>query len=217
MARSEYKRTCSECPNPLERPNQKTCSAKCRAARSRRLKRISRDNGKQVELTAAQTQVAMAVRNEAPDVAHDVIQDELRPIVREAITEDVLRAIETMVGLAPQAVAALAQDLHSEDSKVRQKAYDLWLRYTVGHNAIVRPEEDEAGKQLVVNFNLPRPEGGPGTEAQEDTDTEAQELRVCNMCGEEKDVALFVAASDRCSDCHDRLQEKARELLAPES
>lgn len=211
-------RTCTECGTPLQGRQKFTCKDGCRAARSRRLKRISQDNGRMAELPPHQQAVAEAVRVEAPDIAHRVIQEEIRPVVREAMTEDVLQAINAMVGLAPQAIGALAVDLASDDSKVRQKAYDLWLRYTVGHTAIVRPEDSGDDKNLVVHFNLPRPDqealATRGREAQEESESDAHEVRTCNLCGEDKPVEQFIAASDRCEDCHDKMARKVEELLA---
>lgn len=209
-----YGKVCTECGAVIS-GRAKTCSNRCRAARSRRLKRARQEKADEQRLPDHQREVARAARTEATDLARTVIREEMRPVVREAMTEEVLQAINRMVGLAPVAIEMLAMDLMSEDSKVRQKAYDLWLRYTVGHQAIVRPEEAEDSKQLVVNFQLPRPDPNvtvsPGTEALEDD--AVVELRTCNLCQEEKPSEIFVAASDRCTECHDKMAAKAQELL----
>jgi hypothetical protein len=211
----EYRRTCSECDTLLDRPNQKTCGPSHRAKRSRRLKRSRKAAANAANtMPEHQRQVANATRDEARDIATELTREALQPVVREALTEDVLRSLRTMVGLAPQAVAALEQDLADPDAKIRQKAYQLWLQYTVGHGAILRPEPDEAAKGMVVHFNLPRPTDEPGTEAREDGPlVDATELRTCVMCGEDKPVAVRRRVGSLHA-CHEKLQAHARELLA---
>ena len=118
----------------------------------------------------------------------------------DAITEDTLRAIQKMLGLTERAVDLLQIDLEDEDPTIRQKAYALVMRYTVGHPALVQPADSAAGGQMVVNFNLPRPDDpSPGT-----GDAEALELRTCDMCDEEKPTTDFVAGSSRCQECYER-------------
>lgn len=205
-------RTCSECPNTLagKPPQTKTCGDACRLKRSRRIRRANQEVEEFAERNnAGAAEIAAIVRREAPDVVTKVMREQLQPIVREALTEDVLRAVSDMVGLTPAAVAALNEDLESEDATVRQRAYSLVIKYTVGHPALVKPIDAEHG-QLVVNFNLPRPEGG-GSEEHTDAELpEIQELRVCDRCGEEKDADELVAGSSRCLSCF--AADKARIL-----
>src|SRR5688572_22829120 len=175
-------RRCTECGASLQGkgPNARTCGDKCRSKRSRRQRRQAKEAGAMKAMPEHQKDVAGRVRTEIPDVAHDVIEQELRPVVRESITEETLRAIQTMVGLTPAAVAALADDLASEDSTVRQRAYKLVLQYTVGHPAIVKAEDETAGQKLEVHFDLPRPE--PTDETPEVVDAEVvaeDDVRQC--------------------------------------
>lgn len=139
------------------------------------------------------------------------MKEEYRPIVREAMTEDALRAIQRMVGLTPLAVECIEDDLTCGDPTIRQRAYTLLMKYTVGHQAIVRPEEEVSG-QLVVHFNLPRP--GDDVESQgAAVELVAEELRCCDMCGKDKAITQFVAGSDRCTTCYDEQREFAQKLL----
>lgn len=136
-------------------------------------------------------------------------------MVRAAITEEVLRSIQDLVGLAPRVVELLGQDLESSDPNVRQKAYTLIAKYTLGHNAIVTPE-DQGGGQMVVNFHMPRPDDPE--QLAYDVDGEAVEVdqdedRQCAFCNETKPLEEFVANSDRCQSCHDKLHEQAEALL----
>lgn len=143
-------------------------------------------------------------------MAHRIIEEEIRPLVRESITEDTLRAIGDMVALTPTAVAALREDLASEDATVRQRAYTLLLKYTVGHQALVRPPDEDKTQPLEVVFNLPRPES---PEIENADVVEATVVHTCDKCGEEKPVSEFVAESERCSTCFEKQQAEATRIL----
>lgn len=206
-------RTCSECGGSLahKRPGSKTCTDHCRQKRSRRLKRHRSELGKNNHSNPEELrQLADYVRYEAPDVAKNIISDELRPVVREAITEDVLRAIDKMVSLTPRVVQAIEEDLHGEDQTLRQRAYTLVAKYTIGHHALVTPKDADPNQQLVVNFNLPRPDSQGGGSMEYD---EPEELRTCDSCGQIKQGWDFVATSNRCQQCFDTQQGKIKELL----
>lgn len=197
-------RTCSECGASLSGlgPRAKTCSTKCRSTRSRRIKRGKDEERDYAETRpAAHQEIRSAIRRESPDVINRVLRDELQPIVREAITEDVLRAIQQLVGLTPRAVQLLEADMEDDDPTTRQRAYTLLLKYTTGHPALVQPKDTEAGKQITVNFALPRPEQEAIQAANGPITAEAIELRTCDSCGEDKPSDEFVTNSQRCQVC----------------
>lgn len=143
--------------------------------------------------------LAEAVRDVRDEVVSDLVQREIQPVVREAITEDVMRSIADLVALTPDVVSAIAEDLHSDDATIRQRAYTLVAKWTIGHPAIINRDDDPAQKQLIVNFELPRPE------APEPVPVEAEVspagARPCDVCGEDKTEDAFVDGSDRCRDC----------------
>lgn len=130
-----------------------------------------------------------------------VTEKELVPVVREAITEDVYRAIQSLIGLTPQVVAALAEDLDSEDPLVRSKAMALALKYTVGHPALTDKEATAAPAQMVVSFALPRPDDVDIDGVYSDVTDEEADWRTCDMCHLSKPPGEFVGASDRCFPC----------------
>jgi predicted nucleic acid-binding Zn ribbon protein len=209
-------RTCSECWDSLKgKPvHTKTCSDKCRARRSRRLAREKREAGALKALPEHQKDIAARVRRQTPDAIRTVAQEELRPVVREAITEETMRAIQQMVGLAPAAIEALAADLVSPSEKIRQGAAKLILQYTVGN---APSPEDDAARNLTVHFDLPRPE-----QTQEqiddpeviDAEVVDEPTKTCDSCGADKPVTSFVANSDRCSSCYEEQRKRADQLLA---
>ena len=188
-------RVCSECGAPLtsKSPRARTCSTKCRTARARRI-RDERD-------TAKAATVRELVERHVPDEARIALREELRPVVREAIDEDVLKAIQAMVGLTPQAVEVLANDLGSDDPVLRQRAATLVVKYTVGHPALVKATEDK-GPGLQVYIGLPRPEDVEAEAIDLPTEDVEDETRVCDVCGNEKLWPdEFESMSNRCKAC----------------
>ncbi len=207
-------RVCSECGGPLgDNPKQKTCSDKCRGDRSRRLARSKKKGGPRADQTGFQALAPAAGAVAVEDVARDVLREELAPVVREAITEDALRAIQKLIALTPEMVDKLATDLRSTDDVVRQKAYTLGLRYTIGHGSIVPPPGDaDPGNKLTVIFDgMARPDFDAPADAEV-----VEETRTCNGCGAEKAADQFVGHSDRCTDCHEALRARAEALLTSE-
>lgn len=196
-------RMCSEwglregCAGSLEglSPQALTCGVACRQHRARRLK-AARIDSTALEATRG---VRELVRAGGQDAVQAVLKQELTPLVREAIDDDVLAAIGKMVGLTTKAVARLERDLDGEDAVIAQRAAALVVKYTVGHPALVKPV-DETPQALTVHFNLPRPDGTVEAPA---VDEEGEEITdfVCDQCGEERAAELRVAGSDRCEIC----------------
>lgn len=208
------KRVCSECGASLagRAAQARTCSDKCRTARSQRLKRNLK--GPALDPEHIRT-VREVVRGERDDLPERVMAEELRPVVREAITEDVLKAIADFVALTPEVVAAIKEDLASDDATIRQKAYSLVARYTLGHPALV-PDDVSDSKQLNVHFNLPRPD----PEAAEQNRVEAaavrldvEDFKTCDICQVAKPERDFIAGSDRCADCYGKQRERAVAMM----
>lgn len=209
------RRRCSECGSDLgnKRPQAKTCTTECRAKRSRRLRDAKKRSEETQRLPEHAQELTEIVRGERDDVVERVVQEEIRPVVREAITEETMRAIQDLVGLTPRVVAAISEDLASEDAVIRQRAYTLVAKYTIGHPAVVRPPEETAQKQLIVNFELPRPGDTPVDAEASAVELQEDEFRQCDLCGADKPVTSFVAGSNRCADCYEGQQAKAKQLL----
>lgn len=136
-------------------------------------------------------------------VIERVLQQELEPVVRAAIDDEVLRAVDKLVKLTPRAIQALEDDLDSEDKVLRQRAATTLVKYTIGHPALLKPE-DSKHEQLIVNFNLPRPDDQPDADQDVVPLDEVDEARVCDICEEEKPASEFVAGSDRCRTCFEQ-------------
>lgn len=148
------------------------------------------------------------------DVIREVLAEELRPVVREAIDQDAVRAIRGLVGLAPAAILVLAEALESDDEVIRTRAATLIAKYTLG-NPLVTPPRDDAGNGLVIINALPRPgalavEGTPAPLGlSESVDATAElmdddsERRRCDTCRLDKPLNQFPGDGPRCQSCMD--------------
>jgi hypothetical protein len=204
----DAQRPCTEC-DTLVTPPRITCSPRCRAARSRRIRsrRLSSDE-------------AQLDRTDAPRLAQDILRDELTPIVREAITEEVLEGIQNLIGHIPDAINAAAADLEAEDDVTRQKAYTLILKHGLGPN-LVPSINDDRQQELNVYFGIPRPPvaAQPPASALPVRDPEAPpiEARQCDTCREFKAPEDFVGSSDRCHECFEGIRKTATDALGEDA
>jgi hypothetical protein len=207
-------RKCTECDTVIT-GRATTCSARCRAKRSRRIKR-NKANGADA-LNAAR---ALGVeREELESQATDIIVRELTPVVREAITEDVVNAIGAMVRLTPKAIALLERDLESSDAVLRQRAYTLLMKYTIG-NPAVAPQPEFNPPDVKVNFTMPRPEYVTQGEQEQPVDAEVveeQPMQLCMACDTMKPLDEFVPDTPRCLDCHERLMARKAAILGSDA
>lgn len=146
------------------------------------------------------------------ELASEVMAEELRPVVREAITEDVLRSIQGLVGLTGRAVELIAADMNGSDPVLAQKAATLVLRYTMGNQSVAPAPTAVEPAGMTVNFHVPRPTE-PVVEADlvVEEAIEAGEARICAECGITKATDAFVAGSSRCHACNDGFQAKIAE------
>lgn len=182
----------------------KTCSERCKTHRARRIKRSNALKGQ--HLPEGLAEVSEVVTKGARDAAHEVLQDELRPIVREMLTEDVLHSISTLVGLTPRAIEKLTEHLESSDETISQRAYTLLMKYTLGNPSVAPPPSTPQAGGLNVVFNVPRPGDSTAPEVVVPEPDEAAPLRECADCSQSKTEAEFVAGSDRCQECFDGMR-----------
>jgi hypothetical protein len=196
---------CTECGGSLEgKPaGTKTDSVACRSKRARRLKRQHKEAGA-MKLREGMHEVSSVVTAGAKDAAHEVMKEELRPLVREAMTEQVLLGIGNLVQVTPRAIELLTRDMESADETIAQRAYTLLLKYTLGNPSVAPPPTHAAPAGLTVVLGLPRP--GDETSPEVQQPSEAVELRQCQDCREEKPVDEFIAGSERCSSCFDGMR-----------
>jgi hypothetical protein len=144
------------------------------------------------------------VSDEAEAAAQELLRDELRPVVREAITEDVLEGVRKLIGHVPKAVEVAAALLTSDDEKTRFDAAALILRHTTGNKNIVPDVNEGKHQAMTVVFGIPRPQVVEG-----EIEGGVIETKECDSCGESKpnDAEHFVGNSDRCVTCFDRMRQ----------
>ncbi len=221
-------RKCSEpdCRAPLVYPDDharagepkpsgtKTCSQRCRQKRATRVKARQAKQGRGTKHAPAVQDMAAVTQGHLTDVVHEVMVDELRPLVREAMTEEVLRSINLLVGMTAEGIAALQQDLSAEDDTIRQRAYTLLLKYTMGNPSVAPPPTHVAPSPMTVQFNIPRPGDPTDTTPAVEPAGEAEELRQCTDCSQHKPESEFVGASPRCQVCFDGLHATLAERFA---
>lgn len=223
------------CANSLEgySPLAKTCGNVCKKRRERHIAANRRKAGRASGMPAHLADMSQVARDVAPDVLRDVLREEAVPVAREALTEDVLRSLQALIHLTPQAVANLASDLVNPDDRLRQKATELLLRYTLGNQSVApTATNNPAPMQVMLTWpTAPAPtEVGPPTVDVTAEDVElasgapettpaapAGETRECMECRETKSWDLFVGASERCQVCHDGALAKVRERFGEDA
>lgn len=229
------RRRCLECGAPLEGGvQQRFCNDAHRKRYARRQARKQRtaerrqhperapgepDTERAAEGMLPHSDVSELVGKRRDEIIRQTFIEELRPIVREAIDEDAVRAIKGMVGLAPTAVLVLQQDLLSKDPVTRSKAAALVIKYTLG-NPNVTPPRDAGGSGITIINNLPDAATVPASEFQgrldeviEGTavddvdglgpwpDVPNAELRTCDTCNLPKPLIEFPGDGPRCATC----------------
>lgn len=191
-------RPCAACGKLLpEGTRRKTCNAKCR-------KRLQRMHNQETGWPEAQKEAARQARAvDAVELAKEVFRQELTPIVREQITEEVVQSIAALMKLTPALVESLANDLFSNDANTRTRAQAIVAKYTLG-------QADSTSKtpKLVVNLgNMPDPSQDGGMKAIPVQDVDHREVRICERCEEEKDIKEFDGAAPRCRLCQEEIRQ----------
>lgn len=237
-----YQRICTECGTPFTaaHPKAKTCSTAHRQARYQRRKGDPDAPEFAIELgpvqAAMQTAQDLALED-LPNVAREVLADELRPAVREMLEGEVLDSIGAMIELMPLAQRALADELMAAkfefnddgtplltedgrravvaDHEARHRAAALIFKYTVGQPGLAPQPEAPSAAPIQIVF----PEGLGGTVHVDATaEEEVPELlageKLCDLCHQPKPEDEFVAGSDRCYRCHHNQTERVKALIA---
>lgn len=197
-------RGCTECGKPLpegSNASRKTCSDTCRSARSRRIKR-QRQRGSNAPPGGdrPENEVYDAEQHE---LAAEVAREELRPIVREQISEEVVAAVGRMLGLSAHAVEVIERDLDHTDPQIRMKAAALVARYSMSDRLM--PELPKPPMEIELT-GMPTPAPPESNGHHDTTAEELPGLRVCHSCNEAKTENDFEANAPRCRECQARLR-----------
>lgn len=235
------RRRCLECGAPLEGGvQQKFCNDAHRKRYARRQERKTRtrertqhpeaapgdpDNARSAVGIFPTSDISEIVGKRRDEIIRQTFIEELRPVVREAIDEDAVRAIKGMVGLAPTAVLVLQQDLLSSDAVTRSKAAQLVVKYTLGNPNVVPPREGSATGVTIIN-QLPDAAAPLRVDAEgsayDDTPTlspsaDTDELRTCDTCNLPKPLGQFPGDGPRCAQCLADRKQQVLEAFALDS
>jgi len=206
------------CENPTT--TRKYCSTACSSKAYRERKRVATaavDGRKRRTLP----------ENELKSVQREVIKEAIGPAIRESLTEDVLAALGKLVQLTPQVVEAIEEDLHSDNAFLRQHAYQTLLKYTVGNKGLVPDLDEDAQPMTVIINGIERPSTEAARSGQDRVTMETfapegpviepesgLEYKECNTCHIPKPLDQFVASSDRCTQCFERMRASAAAATA---
>lgn len=199
-------RKCTECDNPVS-GRQITCSDRCRSRRSKR----------QRETLASGRDVPKLVTDEAERIAQEELRKQIVPVVREALTEEVLRGIESLVGSVPDAVLVAQELLKDDDPETRYKAAALIMRHSIGNRQIVPDVNASVDPNMTVIFNVPQQDRAAPNSTGTLVSGDAVETKECDSCFKHKPLDDFESGSDRCTECFNTMRAKAIATLGREA
>lgn len=196
-----------------------------RTARKRRLGERFTDFAIDVgAVQAAMGNATSAAVDKLPEVAREILGEELRPAIREALTAEVLKGIGDMVELLPLLNDALRDSLTASrvvmnaegdivygddgeprmqaDSAERMKAAALVLKYTLGQAGLApQPEAPEQAPMIIQFPTMPPPPAWIDGDEPQELAALPEGSRECDICQTIKPANEFVAASNRCQTC----------------
>lgn len=186
--------TCRNCDEPLPEgsdPRRRYCSDKCRVAFGRHMKSIEPHKGKGGRHTPEHIVKARALAfGNMEDEVREVMREEVRKTVSQAIKDNVTGAAEVLTHLLPETLAGLARDVQSEDWMTRSRAQALVLKYAMPFGE-EKVEKDDL-RIINVIHNVPIPEGPLG------------EVVEAELVALPPGVERFEADWPTCALCHDR-------------
>jgi hypothetical protein len=194
------RRVCLNCGKPLQGKARRSCSDRCRKALERQR---SRDAG-----PGSRESLAREIHDDrgTRSALREAVVQELRPVVREAIDEQVIQAIGQFVKLAPAALAALQEDLTAEDAQIRQRAYTLVAKFMLDNQHITPARQDHPALQIHVDLPRPGAEAAPAPTSDEG--------RRCVECNLAKPIYEFAPTNaPMCQACQEQRKESVLSSL----
>jgi hypothetical protein len=98
---------------------------------------------------------ALAFEN-LQDEVREVLREEIRETINQHVKDNVLGAAEVMTHMLPEAMAAVKQDLESEDWMARSRAYALVMKYAMAFGQADAKEDKPTN--IVVVSGVPTPD-----------------------------------------------------------
>lgn len=186
--------TCRNCDEPLPEnsdPRRRYCSDRCRVAFSRHMKSIEPLKGKGGRHTPEHIAKARQLAfGNLEDEVREVMRDEIRKTVTQAVKDNVLGAAEVMTHLLPSVLAGLADDVKSEDWMVRSRAQAIILKYAMPFGEEKAEKDDLRIVNVIHNVPIPDSNLGRAIEGElvaiEGRETFENDWPECHYCNEVK-------------------------------
>lgn len=150
--------TCLACGALLPEPRKATrkyCDDKCRA-RFQRAVAVKDEEGTALKISDAKKQMRALAFENLNDEVRQVLREEIREQISQHVKDNVLGAAEVMTHMLPQAMAAVKQDLESEDWMARSRAYALVMKYAMQFSEA--DAKDDKPQNIVVVSGVPTPD-----------------------------------------------------------
>jgi len=198
------------------------CSNKCKelaaseGLETPRIQNIKEQRKKMKELAFANMQ----------DDVREIMRQEIRETIGQHVKDNVLGAAEVMTEMLPTALAAIKQDLESEDWMARSRAYALLMKYVM---TFKDQDPEAAGNQnIVVVSGVPTPDTPLGhavveqfDQLQEGVEEFEQDWPKCSVCHQRKPESNMrqYGGPDRiiCTSCSITQSYKSGKHGAPDT
>lgn len=201
---------CLACGTPLpdeRRSTRKYCDEKCKAKFQRLVALEKNPDGSVPTISDARKQMRALAFENLNDEVRQVLREEIREQINQHVKDNVLGAAEVMTHMLPQAMAAVKQDLESEDWMARSRAYALVMKYAMQFSEA--DAKDDKPTNIVVVSGVPTPDTPLGHAYVE----EYEQLPKASASYSDDDVAEGEVVEDfergwpKCHYCHQRKPE----------
>lgn len=191
---------CRACGEELPEDSRRTrryCDDKCRARFQNALKKAGDDA---TSISDARKQMKALAFENLHDEVRSVLRQEIRETINQHVKDNVLGAAEVMSHMLPEAMAAVKQDLESEDWMARSRAYALVLKYAMAMGQ--EDAKDDKPSNIVVISNIPTPDTPLGHAVVEQYETLPRASEVYD--DEDGEVEDFERGWPKCELCKQR-------------
>lgn len=150
---------CLACGEPLPEPRRSTrkyCDRACRAKFQRIVALEKKADGTPEKISDAQKRMKALAFENLGDEVRQVLREEIRETISQHVKDNVLGAAEVMTHMLPTAMAAVKQDLESEDWMSRSRAYALVMKYAMAFAEA--DAKEEKAQNIVVVSGVPTPD-----------------------------------------------------------
>ncbi len=165
----------------------------------------------------------LAFANMQDDV-REIMRQEIRETIGQHVKDNVLGAAEVMTEMLPTALAAIKQDLESEDWMARSRAYALLMKYVM---TFKDQDSEAAGNQnIVVVSGVPTPDTPLGhavveqfEQLQEGVEEFEKDWPQCHVCKQRKPESNMSTSngSITCTSCRITTRYKSGDKGAPDT